>query len=85
MELIAIRPVSDLLYKFPEIEKLVDEGQIACPTQKGHGAMAFLSLEKLDGISSGIKIGDADLPSEIPNERLEQDEDISRILGIIKD
>ena len=44
--MIQIRPVSDLRNKFPEIEKVVKEGEPVYLTKNGYGSMVVLSVEK---------------------------------------
>lgn len=44
--MIQIRPVSDLRNKFPEIEKVVKEGEPVYLTKNGYGSMVVLSLER---------------------------------------
>lgn len=46
VEMIQIRPVSDLRNKFPEIETLVNSGNPVYLTKNGYGAMVVLSLEE---------------------------------------
>ena len=43
--MINIRPVTDLRYRFPEIEGIVNEGQPVYLTKNGYGTMVVLSLE----------------------------------------
>ncbi len=43
--MIQIRPVSDLRNKFPDIEKLVSNGEPVYLTKNGCGTMVVLSLE----------------------------------------
>ena len=40
-----IRPVSDLKYKFTEIEKAVKEGVLVYLTKNGYGSMVVMSIE----------------------------------------
>ena len=51
VEMIQIRPVSDLRNKFPEIETLVNSGNPVYLTKNGYGAMVVLSLEEYANIS----------------------------------
>lgn len=48
--MIQIRPVSDLRNKFPEIEKLIDNGQPVFLTKNGNGSMVVLSLQQYSEI-----------------------------------
>lgn len=43
--MINIRPVSDLRYKFTEIESVVKEGSPVYLTKNGHGSMVVLSID----------------------------------------
>ena len=43
--MINIRPVSDLRYKFPEIENSVKEGSPVFLTKNGYGSMVVMSIE----------------------------------------
>ncbi|MCI9135314.1 MAG: type II toxin-antitoxin system Phd/YefM family antitoxin, partial [Lachnospiraceae bacterium] len=43
--MIQIRPISDLRNKFPDIERLVNEGEPVYLTKNGYGAMVVLSLD----------------------------------------
>ena len=43
--MINIRPVSDLRYKFTEIEKAVKEGVPVYLTKNGYGSMVVMSIE----------------------------------------
>lgn len=40
--MIEIRPVSDLRNKFPDIEKIVNEGEPVYLTKNGYGSMVVL-------------------------------------------
>lgn len=43
--MINIRPVSDLRYKFTEIENVVKEGSPVYLTKNGYGSMVVMSIE----------------------------------------
>ncbi len=43
--MINIRPVTDLRYKFSEIEETIKEGNPVYLTKNGYGAMVVLSIE----------------------------------------
>ena len=53
--MIQIRPVSDLRNKFPDIEKIVNEGEPVYLTKNGYGAMVVLSLELYSKLTDGIE------------------------------
>lgn len=44
-KMINIRPVSDLRYKFSEIENLVKEGSPVYLTKNGYGSMVVMSID----------------------------------------
>lgn len=70
--MIQIRPVSDLRNKFPEIEKMVNEGQPVYLTKNGYGAMVVLSLEQYSELTDEIevKLDEADRQAVSTTERL---------------
>ena len=43
--MINIRPITDLRYKFSEIEKVVKEGEPVYLTKNGYGSMVLLSID----------------------------------------
>ena len=51
--MIQIRPVSDLRNKFPDIERLVNEGEPVYLTKNGYGAMVVLSLDMYSQLTDG--------------------------------
>lgn len=53
--MIQIRPVSDLRNKFPDIEKLVNEGEPVYLTKNGYGAMVVLSLDMYSRLTDGVE------------------------------
>ena len=53
--MIQIRPVSDLRNKFPDIEKIVNEGEPVYLTKNGYGAMVVLSLEMYSRLTDGVE------------------------------
>lgn len=53
--MIQIRPVSDLRNKFPDIERLVNEGEPVYLTKNGYGAMVVLSLDMYSQLTDGIE------------------------------
>ena len=74
--MIQIRPVSDLRNKFPEIERIVNEGQPVYLTKNGYGAMVVLSLEEYASLVDNveIKLDEADKIAETTEERLSHDD-----------
>ena len=72
IEMIQIRPVSDLRNKFPEIETLVNSGNPVYLTKNGYGAMVVLSLEEYASLTDDIemKLDEADRQAAETNERL---------------
>ncbi len=64
--MIQIRPVSDLRNKFPDIEKLVNEGEPVYLTKNGYGAMVVLSLDLYSQLTDGIEtaLDEADRAAE---------------------
>lgn len=54
--MIQIRPVSDLRNKFPDIEKIVNEGEPVYLTKNGYGAMVVLSLEMYSRLTDGVEV-----------------------------
>ena len=53
--MIQIRPVSDLRNKFPEIEKVVCEGEPVYLTKNGYGSMVVMSLEAYSRLTDGVE------------------------------
>ena len=53
--MIQIKPVSDLRNKFPEIEKIVNNGEPVYLTKNGYGSMVVLSLESYSRLTQGIE------------------------------
>lgn len=53
--MIQIRPVSDLRNKFPDIEKIVNEGEPVYLTKNGYGAMVVLSLDMYSKLTDGVE------------------------------
>lgn len=53
LNMIQIRPVSDLRNKFPEIETIVNRGEPVCLTKNGYGAMVVLGLEEFSVMQGG--------------------------------
>ena len=74
--MIQIRPVSDLRNKFPDIEKIVNEGEPVYLTKNGYGAMVVLSLELYSKLTDGIEtaLDKADRVAEEDSRRMTHEE-----------
>ena len=61
--MITIRPVTDLRYKYPEIERLVKEEGPVYLTKNGYGSMVLLSIEAYSSLveSTERALDEADL------------------------
>lgn len=53
--MIQIKPVSDLRNKFPDFEKIVNEGEPVYLTKNGYGAMVVLSLDAYERLTEGVE------------------------------
>lgn len=71
-----IRPVSDLRNKFPDIEKIVNNGEPVYLTKNGYGSMVVLSLESYSLLTDGVEaaLDEADRTAEKDTRRLSHDE-----------
>ena len=71
-----IRPVSDLRNKYPEIEKLVLEGEEVYLTENGYGSMVVMSIEQYSKLKDSIemKLDEADYLAQLNDKRLSHDE-----------
>ncbi|MDE5802811.1 MAG: type II toxin-antitoxin system Phd/YefM family antitoxin [Lachnospiraceae bacterium] len=74
--MIQIRPVSDLRNKFPDIEKIVNNGEPVYLTKNGYGAMVVLSLETFSRLTEGVEtaLDEADRVAKEDNKRLTHEE-----------
>ncbi len=74
--MIQIRPVSDLRNKFPDIEKIVNEGEPVYLTKNGHGAMVVLSLDMYSKLIDGVEaaLDEADRVAIEDSRRMTHDE-----------
>lgn len=70
--MIQIRPVSDLRNKFPDIEKIVNQGEPVYLTKNGYGAMVVLSLDLYSQLTDRVEtaLNEADLAASKNDERL---------------
>lgn len=74
--MIQIRPVSDLRNKFPDIEKIVNEGEPVYLTKNGYGAMVVLSLDMYSRLIDGVEmvLDEADKAAEDNSRRMDHEE-----------
>ncbi|UWP60998.1 type II toxin-antitoxin system Phd/YefM family antitoxin [Ruminococcus gauvreauii] len=85
--MIQIKPVSDLRNKFPDIEKIVNEGEPVYLTKNGYGAMVVLSLEAYSKLTDGVesKLDEADFAAENCSRHYTHDEVFSGLRRKIND
>ena len=83
--MIEIRPISDLTYNLPEIEKAVEQGKQVFLTKNGYGAMVVLSMEEYSRLTESddveVKLDEADLEAKNTSVRLTHKE----VFGSIRD
>ena len=84
--MITIRPVTDLRYKFSEIENVVKEGEPVYLTKNGYGSMVLLSIEAISRLSRYAEsiedaLDEADKLAKDSSERLSHEEVFSKIRG----
>ena len=74
--MIQIRPVSDLRNKFPDIERLVNEGEPVYLTKNGYGAMVVLSLDMYSQLTDGVEaaLDEADRAATENSRRMNHEE-----------
>lgn len=74
--MLQIRPVSDLRNKFPDIEKIVNEGEPVYLTKNGYGAMVVLSLEAYSKLTDGVEaaLAEADRFAAEDSRRMSHEE-----------
>ena len=74
--MIQIRPVSDLRNKFPDIERLVNEGEPVYLTKNGYGAMVVLSLDMYSQLTDGVEaaLNEADRAAIEDSRRMTHEE-----------
>jgi len=74
--MIQIRPVSDLRNKFPEIEKIVNEGDPVYLTKNGYGTMVILSLDQYSQLTDDVEatLDEADRAAKEDGKRLTHEE-----------
>lgn len=83
--MIEIRPISDLTYNLPEIEKAVEQGKQVFLTKNDYGSMVVLSMEEYSKLTNSdsieIKLDEADLEAKNTSVRLTHKE----VFGSIRD
>ena len=69
--MIQIRPVSDLRNRLPEIENIVNRGQLVYLTKKGYGTMVVMSIDKYAELTDEIelKLDEADCAAAVSEVR----------------
>ena len=74
--MITIRPVTDLRYKYPEIEQLVKEEGPVYLTKNGYGSMVLMSIETYSALTDPIEksLDAADRLSENDPARMTHEE-----------
>lgn len=74
--MIQIKPVSDLRNKFPDIEKIINQGEPVFLTKNGYGSMVVLSLEAYSKLTDGVEtaLDEADHSAENDSRRYSHDE-----------
>lgn len=74
--MLQIRPVSDLRNKFPDIERIVKEGEPVYLTKNGYGSMVVISLEMYSRLTDSVKaaLDEADRAAERDDRRLTHEE-----------
>lgn len=79
--MIQIRPVSDLRNRFPEIERIVREGEPVYLTKNGYGSMVVMSLEKYAELTDDLerKLDEADQEAERTDVRYTGEEVFARV------
>ena len=79
--MINIRPVSDLRYKFKEIESVVKEGAPVYLTKNGYGSMVVLSIDSYARLVDHTEdaLDEADQYAKANAKRMSHDEVFSGI------
>lgn len=83
--MITIRPVSDLRYKFSEIENDIKDGNPVYLTKNGYGSMVVMSLEAYSELTDNVEraLDEADQYAEEHKERMSHEDVFSSIRGRI--
>ena len=76
-----IRPISDLRYKFTEIEQAVQSGSPVYLTKNGYGSMVVLSLESYEKLTNKVEfaLDQADYMAEHDSTRMTHEEVFNRV------
>lgn len=79
--MINIRPVSDLRYKFSEIEEDVNTGDPVYLTKNGYGTMVVMSIEAYSELTDNVEraLDEADRYAEENSKRMTHEEVFSSI------
>ena len=79
--MINIRPVSDLRYKFSEIEDDVKAGEPVYLTKNGYGTMVVMSIEAYSELTDNVEraLDEADKYAEEHEERMSHEDVFSSI------
>ncbi len=74
--MINIRPISDLRYKFTEIENVIKEGDPVYLTKNGYGSMVVMSIEAYSKLIDYTEydLDEADVYAKNNSKRLTHDE-----------
>lgn len=74
--MINIRPISDLRYKFTEIENVVKEGAPVYLTKNGYGSMVVMSLDAFSKLvdHTELALDEADHYAKTSKKRMTHDE-----------
>ena len=74
--MINIRPVTDLRYKFTEIESAVKEGEAVYLTKNGRGTMVVMSLDSYSQLvdRTELALDEADYLAKTNSTRMSHDE-----------
>lgn len=85
--MIQIRPVSDLRNKFPDIEKIVNDGDPVYLTKNGYGAMVVLSLDMYSRLTDGVEasLDEADRMAETDRRRMDHEEVFGKLRRKVND
>ncbi len=83
--MITIRPVTDLRYKYPEIEQLVKEEGPVYLTKNGYGSMVLMSIETYSALTEPAEkaLDAADHFAETETARLTHDQVFNAVREII--
>ena len=79
--MINIRPISDLRYKFTEIENTVKEGEPVYLTKNGYGTMVIMSIDAYSKLtdSTEMALDEADYYAKTNSRRMTHGEVFSEI------